>query len=136
MQRFLVLIIGIIFLGLGVFLYFKNDNLVKNCTEETLATVVDMKQEFADSDSSSTYIYYPILEYQVGDNTVRVTMNRGSSTPSYNINDKITVLYNPNKTKEFIVKGDKSSNIFTIILGVIGLLVTGYGIKVALKKEN
>ena len=136
-QRFLVMIVGIIFLGLGVFLYFKNDRLVKNCTEETLATVVDMKQEFStDADSASTYIYYPILEYQVNDDTIRVTMDKGSSTPAYNINDKITILYNPNNTKEFLVKGDSSSNIFTIILVVLGVFVTGYGVKIAIKKES
>lgn len=136
MQKYIVLLIGVLFVGIGGFLYFKNANLVKNCTVEAEATVVDMKQEFADSDTTSTYMYYPIIEYTANNNTVRVTMDKGSSTPSYNINDKITILYNPNKTKEFIVKGDSSSNLFAIIFGVLGLFVTGYGIVVAIKKEN
>ena len=135
MQRFIVLIVGVLFLGIGGFLYVKNNNLVKNCTVETEATVVDMKQEFsADSDSTS-YLYYPIIEYKVGEDTIRVTMDKGSSTPAYDINQKITVMYNPNKVKEFYVKDEKSSMIFSIAFMVIGVLISGYGVKVALKKD-
>ena len=135
MQRFIVLIVGVLFLGIGGFLYVKNNNLVKNCTVETEATVVDMKQEFSTDSDGSTYLYYPIIEYKVGEDTIRVTMDKGSSTPAYDINQKITVMYNPNKVKEFYVKGEKSSMIFSIAFMAIGLLISGYGVKVALKKD-
>lgn len=136
MQRFLGLIMGVLFVAVGVFMYIKNDSLAKNCTMESEATVVDMKQDFSsDSDSTSSYIYYPIIEYQANDETVRVTMDQGSSTPAYQINDKITVMYNPNKVKEFYIKGDKSSNIISIVFMAIGAVVTGFGIKMALKKN-
>ena len=135
MQRFIVALIGVIFLGLGVFMYVNNKNLVKNCTVETEATVVDMKQEFADSDSTSTYMYSPIIEYTANDQLQRVTMDKSSSTPAYDINEKITILYNPNNVKQYIVKGEKSSSIFSIVFMAIGLLVTGYGVVVAFKKN-
>lgn len=136
MQRFIGIIIGVIFLTVGGFLYIKNDNLTKNCTEETEATVVDMKRDLnTDSDGVTDYMYYPIIEYIANGNTVRVTMDSGSSTPAYNIDEKITILYNPNKQKEFIVKGDKSSNIMSIVLIVLGVFVTGYGVKMAIKKD-
>ena len=109
--------------------------MVKNCTEKTEAVVVDMKQEFSSDNDSSTYMYYPIIEYKIGDETVRVTMDRGSNTPAYDINEKITILYNPDKTKEFIVKGEKTSSIMSIVFMAIGVLVTGYGIKMAIKKD-
>ena len=134
MQRFMVLIVGIIFLGVGGFLYFKNQNLIKNCIVETTATVVDMKQEFSnDSDSINTYMYYPIIEYKAGEDTIRATMDSGSNTPAYEINTKITILYNPNNTKEFIVKGEKTSSIMSIVFMVLGVALTGYGVKVAIK---
>lgn len=135
MQRFLAIIVGIIFLALGIFIYTKNQNLIKNCTMETKATVVDMKQEISTDSDSSSYTYYPIIEYKVGEDTIRATMDSGSSRPAYNIDEKITILYNPQKTKEFIVKGEKTSSIFSIVFMVLGLFVTGYGIKVAIKKE-
>ena len=63
-------------------------------------------------------------------------MSDGSSTPAYSINEKITILYNPNDTKEFIVKGEKRSFIFTIVFAVLGVFVTAYGVKLAVKKES
>ena len=136
MQRFLGIIVGVIFLAVGVLMYIKNDNLIKNCTVETEATVVDMKQDFSSDSDGSTYIYYPIIEYKVNENTIRVTMDKGSNIPAYNIDEKITILYNPNKIKEFIVKGEKSSSIFSIIFIVLGVFITGYGIKLAIKKSE
>ena len=135
MQKFIGIIVGIIFIIVGAFLFLKNNNLVKNCTEEIEATVVDMKQDFSTDDGDASYIYYPIIEYKANENNVRVTMDSGSNTPAYNIGDKITILYNPNKVKEFIVKGNKSSNIISIIFMVIGVFVTGYGVITALKKH-
>lgn len=135
MQRFIVVIVGVIFLAVGGFMYFKNANLVKNCTVEAVATVVDMKQDLSTDDTTTSYIYYPIIEYTANSNTVRVTMDKGSSTPAYSINEKITILYNPNNTKQFLVKGDNSSNIFSIVFVVLGVFVTGYGIKVAIKNN-
>lgn len=137
MQRFLVIIVGILFLGVGGFLYYRNSTLIKNCTVEATATVVDMKQELStDSDGGSSYLYYPIIEYKVNDDTIRVTMDSGSSRPAYDINEKITIKYNPKKVKQFIVKGDKSSNIFSIVFLALGVFVTGYGIKVAIKPNK
>lgn len=135
MQKFIVVIVGVVFLALGVFMYIRNNNLVKNCTVETEAIVVDMKQELNTDSDGSTYLYSPILEYKVGEDTIRVTMDKSSSTPAYNIDEKLTILYNPNKVKEFIVKGEKSSSIFSIVFMALGVFVTGYGITVALKKD-
>lgn len=137
MQRYLAIIVGIIMLLAGGFLFYKNANLTKKCTEEAEATIIDMKEEIsADSDGLSSYVYYPIIEYKVGENIIKATMDSGSSTPQYSINQKIIVLYNPNNNKEFIVKGDKSSNIMSIVMMTLGTFVTGYGIYIAFKKEN
>ena len=135
MQRFIVLIVGIIFIGVSIFIYLKNESLIKNCTVKTEATVVDMKQDFSTDGDTNDFMYYPIIEYKANDNTIRQTIDKGSSTPAYEINDKIEILYNPNNIKEYIIKGDNSSNIFSIAFMVIGILVTGYGIKIAIAKN-
>ena len=136
MKRFLVIIVGVIFILAGALLFFKNNNLVKNCTVETQATVVDMKEELSSDTDSSSFIYYPIIEYNINDETVRVVMDNGSNPPKYSLNSKITILYNPNNHKQFIVKGEKTSNIFSILFMGLGVIITGYGIKVAIKKEG
>lgn len=132
MQRFIGVIVGIIFLAAGIFLYYKNDYLVKNCTAKASATVVEMKEDFSDD----SYIYYPIIEYKVNEDNIRVVMDKGSNPPAYSINEKISILYNPNKTDEFIVEGDSSSNIFSIIMMILGVAVTGYGIVMIFKRES
>lgn len=136
MQKIGALIIGIIFVGVGIFMFIKDRNLVKNCTEETSATVVDFEEEFQTDDDGSTYMYYPVIEYNVGEQTIKSKMDKGSSTPAYKLNEKITILYNPNKTNEFIVKGDKSLNIFSFVFMGLGVLITGYGVVLLLKKNN
>lgn len=137
MQRYIAIIVGIIMIAVGGFLFYKNSYLKNVCTVESVATVVDMKEELStDSNSTTSYMYYPIIEYSVNGDTIRVTMDQGSSTPPYSINEKINILYNPNKTKEFIVKGDKMSNIMSIVVIALGVFVTGYGIVIAFKKEN
>ena len=135
MQRFAIALIGILFLGVGVFMYVRNDNLTKNCTVEAEATVVDMKQELNTDSDGSQYMYSPIVEYKVGEETLRVTMDTSSSTPPYSIGTKLTILYNPNKTKQFIVKGDNSGNIMGYVFLGIGAALTCYGIVVAFKKD-
>lgn len=136
MQRFFVLIFGLIFLGLGAFLFIRNQNFVKNCTVETEATIVDIKEEFSSDGDGASYSYYPIYEYKVGEEVKRVKSSSSSSVSKYNIGDKVTIFYNPNKTTEFIVKGEKSSSIFSIVFIVLGVLISGYGIKLALSKEE
>lgn len=133
MQRFGMLLVGIIFIAVSVFMYFKNTNLVKNCTVSAVATVVDMREEFSSDTDNNGYMYYPIIEYQAGERKVTTELGSGSSTPSYHINDKIDILYNPQKTDEFIIKGDSTSNILSIVFGVLGLGVFIYGIKIAIK---
>lgn len=135
MKKFLPALVGGIFLAVGIFMYFQNQRLAKVCTVEAEATVVNMKEEMESDEDGMRYVYYPVIEYKAGSETVEVTMASGSNTPAYSINDKVTILYNPNKVKEFIVKGDKTSGIFSYVFIGLGVLVTGCGVVVALKKN-
>ena len=136
MQKVLPLIVGIIFIGVGIFMYISNNNLVKKCTEEVEAVVVDMKEDFSSDDDGDIYTYYPIIEYRVDEETIKSTMSKGSSNPEYKLGDKVTILYNPNNTKEFIIKGDKSSGIFSFVFMGLGVLVTVFGVITLFRKEK
>ena len=135
MQKYSLLIIGVIFIAVGGFLFYRSADLEKKCTEEAKATVVDMEEEMSSDDDGMSYIYYPIVEYKVGSKTVKAKMSSGSSNPKYKINDKVTILYNPDKTSEFIVKGDNTLDFFKYIFVVVGIALTGFGTYVATKKE-
>ena len=103
MKKFGAIIIGFIFVAVGVFLYFNNQRLSKVCTRETMATVVDMKEDFEIDEGVTRYMYYPVIEYMADNEMIEETMKSGSSTPAYRIGEKINILYNPNKVTEFIV---------------------------------
>ena len=135
MKRFLPLLVGVIFLAVGIFMFFRNQYLVKNCTEEVVATVVNMKEDISTDDDGTRYLYYPIIEYMAGREKVSVQMDSGSNPPAYSIGDTVTILYNPNKVKEFIVKGEQTTNIFSIVFMILGVCVTGYGTFILFKER-
>ncbi len=135
MQKFGVLIVGIIFIAVGGFLFYQNNKLTKNCTTEVEATVIQVKEELNTDSDEVQYMYYPILEFELRGEKVQVKISNGSSTPSHNVGDKVVILYNPNNYKEFIVKGDKSSSIFSIIFMALGAIVTITGIVMLFKKN-
>ena len=130
MQKLKVILIGVIFLAVGIFMYVKGQNQTQNCTVQTVGTVVEITEEMStDSDGDITYTYYPVIKYTADDKTVRKQYSTGSSNYSkYSINDKIDILYNPSNVEEYIIKGDNSSNIFGIIFGVVGILILLIGI--------
>ena len=133
MKKVLVIILGLIFIGVGVFLIVRGNELAKRCTEEAVGTVVEIKmEESLESDEYGThtiYTYYPIIEYKAGDKTVTKQSENGSSGQSdYKLNDKIDILYNPQNVEEFIIKGDNSNNILGIIFIVAGVIAAGVGI--------
>lgn len=136
MQKYSILIIGVIFIAVGGFLFYRSADLAKKCTEEVRATVVDMEEEMSSDEDGTSYVYYPVVEYKVGDDTVRAKMSIGSSNPKYKVNAKVTVLYNPNKTDEFIVKGDNSLDFLKYIFSGVGIALTVFGIVLAFKKEE
>ena len=134
MKKFGAIIVGVIFIAVGAFLYFNNQRLTKVCTVETTAIVVDMKEDYQIDEGVTRYTYYPIIEYSVDGRKMEQTMSSGSSTPAYRIGETITILYNPDKTTEFIVKGDKTSNILSIVFMALGGLLIVLGIVNLFKK--
>lgn len=129
MKKFIAIIIGVVFMAIGGVLYFMNNSKIQNCTVEVEATVVDHKIEVeVDGDNSRT-LYYPIMEYEADGKTMKVTMDKGSEEmEEYMTGEKVVVLYNPNNVAEFIVKGDYSSIIISIVFAALGAVVTIAGI--------
>ena len=121
--KFIALVLGLVLIGAGIFMYFRSNELVRVCTEKATATVVSMREDFeATTDTEGTrYIYYPVIEYKVNENTVKGELGSGSNPPAYSIGDTVEILYNPGKTEEFIVAGENQS-ITWIIFGGLGII--------------
>ena len=132
MKKLVVIIFGIIAVGIGIFSIINAKELSKRCTVEAVGTVVGINVEEGTEEEDgyirTVYTYYPVLEYNAGDKTVSKQSNSGSNSPTYKVNDKIDILYNPDNVEEYIIKGDTSSNIVGIIFIVAGVVITIVGI--------
>ena len=125
-KRLITIIIGIIAIGLGIFIMISGSRLAKVCTEETTGTVVGiLREEETDSEGYTSIVYTPQIEYKVGEQLVSVKGNGSSNASDHTVGEQVQIMYNPNNVEEHMIKGDNSSNIggtIWIVLGVIILL--------------
>jgi cell division protein FtsL len=71
--------------------------------------------------------YYPVVEYISGDGRSHsVQMTEGSSAPSHEVGDEVTVLYNPDRPLEARIKSFGSSALMWILPGITGILGLGF----------
>lgn len=129
MKKIGAILFGIVFVVIGIFVTVRGNNMAKRCTTPAVGTVVRMDQEEDyDSDGGYRYTYYPVIEYQAEGKIVSKKYSVGSGNPKYSINDKVNILYNPENVEEYLIQGDKTSNIFGIIFIVAGAVVVVAGI--------
>lgn len=127
LKRLIFIIIGIVTIGLGIFIMISGNRLAKVCTEETTGTVVGiLREEETDSEGYTSITYSPQIEYKVGEQLVTAKGNSSSNASDHTIGEQIQIMYNPNNIEEYMIKGDRSSllgGIIWIVLGTIILLV-------------
>ena len=132
MKKILIILIGIIVSGVGIFLLINEKGLSKRCTVEAVGTVVDIRVEESteeeDGLTRTVYTYFPVIEYNARDKIVSKKSNTGSNSEKYNIKDRVDILYNPNNIEEYIIKGDKTGNILGVVFIVAGIVVVVIGI--------
>lgn len=147
MKKIFVILTGLLFVGIGIFLLVNGNAKNKRCTVETIGTVTEIKEDRStDSNGDYTYTYYPIITYEVGEKVITKQSNIGTAMGSnlrlnkhvsissehskYSVNDKIDILYNPDNVEEFIIKGEttNSTNFIGIISIVLGSLAAILGV--------
>lgn len=129
-KKIIVILIGLIFMGIGIYTLVSGNAKAKRCTEETSGVVVEVVEERkTDSDGKTTYSYYPVIEYRVGEESITKKHNIGSGNSSkYIEGDEIDILYDPNSIEDFIIKGDNSLKMIGYIFAGFGLFTTVVGV--------
>lgn len=127
-QVFLLIMLFLVFLG-TIFIIVAN-SLIKNirrkqkaCTIKTIAKVVDVKKvdgREIDNDKF-TYMWVPIIEYDVNGQKYRNFANYGASKPKYDLNQNIEICYNPNDCNEFYICDDNTGNMLSKIFKWVGI---------------
>lgn len=123
-NRIIVVLVGIIFLGVGVFLFIRGNNLKNNCTEKVDAYVINYTESYSDD----SFTYCPVIEYNVNGITYNKEYSTCGSVKKYQLKQKISILYNPNKVEEFYIEGDSTSGIFSYIFMGAGIFVIIIGL--------
>lgn len=131
MKKIFIILFGLIFIGVGVFMLIKDNDLAKRCTASAEGTVVEIISEestHTEDDGFTQYTYYPVIQYIVEGKTVSKKSSSGSNPSKYNVNDKVDILYDPNKVEDYIIEGDKTTSFLGVIFVVAGIAVAIIGV--------
>ncbi len=115
---------GIMLLVAGI----SSFNAIAKISREASAPgrVVDMieRREYVnEQDRIVEEYYYPVVEYVSSDGKLHnVQLSEGSSTPSYEIGDEVTVLYEPEHPLDARIKSFGSSALMWVLPGITGIL--------------
>ena len=137
LKNVLPFIMGIVFIAVGVFSFINQNRLNNVCTEQVVGTVVEIIQESSyDSESNTTsYTYYPVVEYTAGSERVTERGSVGSNPSKYKVGDNVDILYNPSNISEFIISGDSTSMILSIVFAVAGVVLLIAGVVTFIRKS-
>lgn len=96
-------LVGAVFLLVTLILRKVRLSKAEKCTMSAPATVV----ELAYHRNQSGGAYYPVLEFAVNGEIVRVKSGSGSRPARYQQGQRVTVCYDPDKPRRFYIQGDR-----------------------------
>jgi hypothetical protein len=105
---------GLIFAGIAAFIFYQQYTLEKNGIQ--VEGVVTDLVESTDSDGTT---YAPVVAFKTaGGRNFEFQSNFYSNPPAYEVGQKVTVLYPPDRPGEAQIKG--AGNLLMIIFGIVG----------------
>ena len=146
------LIAGIVITLIGILLIVTRKAKKSRCTSTTMAKIVDFDREKTQSYNSSrdmqygnstnisignmniglarnnydyNTVFYPIIEYQVGDKKYVKKSSSGSSSPTFAIGDETEVHYNPNDPNEFYLTESGPGIMIGVVFTIVGIIFIG-----------
>lgn len=136
-KKIFLIFVGIVFIIVGIYLIFNRTDMVKRCTAETEANIIgiveDKKAPSGQPKEEGSYyelekVYYPVIEFQVEDQTINKKYSVGDSKITYKIGDKVSIMYDPNKPEDYYIKEENGNNVIGIAFIVIGAVCSLVGI--------
>lgn len=130
--NYIFTIIGVGML-LGTFFIYKNTSIFLETAIITHGTVIGLLENRG---SRNLIHYKPLIEF-IDKNGKRIEFSSSSSTNplSYNVGEKIEILYNPKSPNDAEIKGFFSIWGGTIMLGVAGLIFFSIGVLSFISKK-
>jgi hypothetical protein len=85
--------------------------------------IIERREYVNEQDRVVQDYYFPVIEFVSRDGRQHtVHMTEGSSAPSHEVGDEVTVLYNPERPLEARIKSFGSSALMWILPGITGIL--------------
>lgn len=129
-------LIAVMFLLVGIFiiaccLYFtlSQRKLYELCDTTTSAVVVDVEHRWAHQNSEYSGIaYYPLYQFHVNGQPIIVKSNIGTSSPRYQVGEKVELVYYSQNPYQFYVAGDHAGTMLSTVFYIAGGICTLVGI--------
>ncbi|MBR2704434.1 MAG: DUF3592 domain-containing protein [Clostridia bacterium] len=119
----LFIIVGVIFLIIGICISHNAKKKYKKCTIITSAKVLkNVRESFTDIDMHTTYTMHPVFEYHVGEETIKKEYLVGTSKIKYQEGQVVNIFYNPKKPTMFYVQGDKLQSTLGKVFTIVGIV--------------
>jgi hypothetical protein len=95
--------------------------------EGRVVDIVQRREYVNEQDRVVQDYYFPVVEFASSDGRHHsVQLTEGSSAPSHEVGDQVTVLYNPDHPLEARIKSFGSSALMWILPGITGILGLGF----------
>lgn len=125
---FFIGLLGVLLLAGTLFLAIKQSNFISSA-EQTTGTVIDNYASYSkDSDGKSTRSFYPILMFvEKNGNNITFKSSVGSSSPRYQIGEKVAILYDPKQPSDAEIDDLLSIWLAPMIVGIFGVILSSIG---------
>jgi hypothetical protein len=92
-------------------------------TSGRVVEIIECREYVNEQDRVVQDYYYPVVEFVSNDGRFHsVQMTEGSSAPSREVSDEVTVLYNPERPLETRIQSFASSALMWVLPGITGIL--------------
>lgn len=118
-------LIGGLFARMGYRFFRDRREQKRRCLSRTRGTIVDMQHMGIRTGHRYRVCYYPVYEYTVGSQVLRVELQYGTTSCPYRIGDGVTVCYDSKQPDCSYLEGykeDLTSAAGSLVAGIVGIL--------------
>lgn len=135
----LLLLIGILFLCIGLGIKKNKKNKIKNCTAVTKGKVVNIvKRSYGEGniDEATTSMFHPVIEYSVNNEKYVKTHAFGAVPAKYEVGQEVEIHYNPDDCEKYYIEGEKIQKTLGTVFTIAGSIIIVVGILVGILLAN
>ena len=121
----LLIVMGLVFLGIALYIRVSETNKKKACTEKTDGVVTNViKSEITGNiGEASMYTWIPVFTYKAEGQELTKKSIYGAERQMLYIGQKVTVYYNPDNINDYYVLEEKNISKIQKIFSVIGAIL-------------